>query len=1321
MTRAMNFDVTANDSASREFMQIAAAAEQLENRLERLDRLTVEPTAQLNIAPATRSAAQLQSRLDALRNVRASVEISGLAEARRDVTALVVEMRKLRNARVRIDIDGDGRAQVTALATQLRTLTRSVTVNVALGDGTFARDIARLHQRISALSGARVRIHIEVSPPGIREELNGIADALRRIRDTRARVTADTSSASVEVKKLSDALGKLGKATAIPLSIPGLVGTIGQVGSLGASVMQLTGVLGLVPAAGFAAGAGIAALAVGMNGLADALGPRGTEAEIKKVDAAMARLSPNARELVTQIRALGPAWSEVRLDVQERLLAGLGETAARVGGTYMPVLKTGLGGIADELNVGATGFADWVTSGRTVNDVNTILGNTRNTFRELAPAGVNVAAALTDIGVVGSGIMPELAAGATAATGRFREFIAEARRTGELEQWIRGGISAVEQLGRIAGNTGGILGAVFTASETAGYGFLDMVEQATGELDALLNSARGQNALVELLSESRDVVQELLPGLRDLSGAALDTVGAFASSDGLQRFASLVSETATAIAPLVARLGELGGETLGALSGGASLAVAALSPLSGAVGGLLDALGPVAPLVLAAVLAFKGLGLVTPLIVSAGAAMARTAALAGTLTAGLTGSLAAGAAAQGAMTRLAGAVSTVGRALPIVGVALIAAAAGFDAVTTSADEASAAIALGGRSAASAVQDLAAYGGVADYMRESWGAFGTVFGNALDAVTTDTAEFREGLDDVGRAQFDAAEAGARYYSELERSGPASAATRAAQQEYAAAVDAVDQAQRSAEEATRSHSDAMRDQASAAASALGANLNLADAARQVAAAEEAANAAIRDHGASSTEAQIAVTELTRAAMQQADAAKQVAINQAEASGSTDSAAAGEAAYAASLLNTAATLQGPARDAVLGQIASLSDAELAALSAGAAATGFATQLLTLPDGRTVTIAVDPETGEIVSTQALLDGMADADVAVNVETAEALASLDSFVAIVNGASGTVNIDGNPTAAGTALQLVLQAIAAGQATVTINGQAVPAQAALQQIIGQIAASGATVTINGQAAPASQVLSQTLAAISRGQGTVTINGQSLPAQGVLQAIIGTVNRSNGQVTINARDLATAVINAIPKSSTHTVTIRTSGRGPGGSPAFHDGGIAPAQPFHDGGVAVARMSMGGQRPRPFTAGRAQVFPPRMLRITGDRVDVDEFYIPDNSARRSMSLGREWARRRGMDLVPRGREMRLPVVASMGGGSVGQQMQAAITQVRVAAPAGPAVDVGAIVRELGQLRAELRTRTGVQVTQTISGSADPAETGRQSALALRLATR
>lgn len=73
----------------------------------------------------------------------------------------------------------------------------------------------------------------------------------------------------------------------------------------------------------------------------------------------------------------------------------------------------------------------------------------------------------------------------------------------------------------------------------------------------------------------------------------------------------------------------------------------------------------------------------------------------------------------------------------------------------------------------------------------------------------------------------------------------------------------------------------------------------------------------------------------------------------------------------------------------------------------------------------------------------------------------------------------------------------------------------------------------------------------------------------------------------------------------------------------------------GNIVTAAYAKGGvhQKLTPMKAGLAAVVPPNTWRVVGDRLRDDEFYIPDNEDARSMAIGREWARRRGLVLARR----------------------------------------------------------------------------------------
>lgn len=1043
----MNFDVTARDSASREFLAMAEAVERLEDKLQRLDRLRVEPSAQLNISSATRSAEQLKTRLDALRNVRATVAVDGAAEARRDVTALVVEMRKIRNTSATIDIrTGNARADVTAIAEKLRTLRdMRVRVDIDLGSSDSklrtveARMVSlralspiKLEVRVDesnraltriaairtaalALSNARPNIQVTADTAAALAQMTALLASVRRLAqpehqirirleetsvlsqlariqtelrtlaggtleidaDTRSAMTelanlrvqlatlqaseqtvqvrADTAAAQAQITALEARLAAIageqytanvrvdvdkdGRGMAgIAKVLAGLAGlgaaagvataSMGATGaavlSLGGSVVALTGALGLVPAAGAAGGAAMATFALGLAHVADALGPTGTPAQIKKVKEAVEALSPSARAAVVTLRELGSTFADMRREVQENLFAGLAKEISTVSLTYLPLLKTGLGGIAEELNLGAKGFTAWLKEGRTIADVNTILGLTRTTMRELAPAGTNVAAALTDIAVVGSSIMPELASGATAATQRFREFIAEARRTGELEQWIRGGMETMRQLGSVVGNTGSIFASMFRAAKDSGADFLTTLDRATGALATFLRSTEAQTSMVDFFRESRSAIDEILPGLESLGRGALNAAQAFANTGGLTAFGRAFSDISARVGPVIEQIGELAGGTLANLANGASLAGAALQPIVSGVTGLIDALGPVAPLITAAVVAFAGLTVARTAVVALSTSMVAASTAAGTYVLGMTGSAAVGQAAATATTALGGAVGTLGRALPIAGVAVVALGFALSSMSTSTNDAVTAMQAGGVAADNMRAALEAQQGVSQAGRSGFDDWANsvntwvnsnVFGIAsVESTTEAMARQRSEMTSLQRAQADLTTAQGAYQAALDTFGATSPQAQAAARDLAGAQQQVAIEQIAARNATDLHTASMIQQSDVALAATDAGLGYERSLITLEQAQIRAAEAARDHGAGSLQARDAALAVEEAAFRAAAAAGEKARADGIAAGAANADELAARAQKDELLRLAEANTGPVRQSLL-----------------------------------------------------------------------------------------------------------------------------------------------------------------------------------------------------------------------------------------------------------------------------------------------------------------------------------------------------------------------------------------------------------------------
>jgi hypothetical protein len=168
---------------------------------------------------------------------------------------------------------------------------------------------------------------------------------------------------------------------------------------------------------------------------------------------------------------------------------------------------------------------------------------------------------------------------------------------------------------------------------------------------------------------------------------------------------------------------------------------------------------------------------------------------------------------------------------------------------------------------------------------------------------------------------------------------------------------DTAQRAAAAGTDEHTLSLQELTGQMQSAISSDLGYQQSLFRVKDAQEAAAAAVRDHGAGSDEAQQAHLRLTQAAEGAAQAAQRKAEADAAAAGVTDTSTIGAHAYAREILGQAAALDGPARDALLRYSGHLSDAQIDAINAESATSNFRTEVMTLPDGRTVRVVAEPD----------------------------------------------------------------------------------------------------------------------------------------------------------------------------------------------------------------------------------------------------------------------------------------------------------------------------------------------------------------------------
>lgn len=803
---------------------------------------------------------------------------------------------------------------------------------------TFARMAAaveKVERRLEALDGKKANAEVDVNTERATKKLQAFDKSL--------------SGSIIHVSTLARAL----KTVTLPAA---LLAAAPAVTSLGSAAVSASGALLLLPAAGAAAAAAVGTLAVGLAHVSDALGPTGTPAQLKKVNEAMAALSPSALAAVKAIRGLGPAWSELRLDVQERLFRGMTEQIQALAGTYLPVLRTGLGGIAEQLNASARGFAEWARSEAVVGDMADILARARDTMAALVPAGTNVAAALMDIARVGADFLPDLAAGFTTATERFRTFIAEARTSGQLREWIQGGIDTLTQLGRIAVDVGATLGMVFSAADASGMDFLGTIERATSSMRGFMESTAGRESVTGFFAQLREAGAALVPGLQALASAAGQMMGSLADSGVLVKAAQAVSALAVAAAPLLGTLGQL--------------ATAVLPPMLDLLTAMAPVLGPIAVGFLAVNTASKGLGLVTGLVTGLGAALSGAATRVGDFS----GKLGAGTATADRFATASSRIETVFRGLgvaaPILATAVIGLSWAYDQLRSKAEESAAAVAAGSMTFQQSVDEelrrlqarTAAYEGMQGEGYAAGQAIGELTGK-IDTNSVSLAQEREAarlaeegwrqylatLTPVQAAKAQLQRAETEYQTVLRQFPPLSVEVQTASANLTAAQRALEVQEYATRNSVDLHTASQELNRQKMLEAEGASRTLERAELALEGAEQRAAAAVRDHGAASLEGRTAMLAARDAADAVVAAAGREAEAKARASGAADTHAARTEAERQKLRELISTMDGPLKSSLentAARLHGLPDGHFKVTAEGAVTFDTARKLLNNPN---------------------------------------------------------------------------------------------------------------------------------------------------------------------------------------------------------------------------------------------------------------------------------------------------------------------------------------------------------------------------------------
>lgn len=520
--------------------------------------VTARNNANAGLRAAAASVATLSSRLrDARMRAAqlAAAEREAVAEVQRldrvvrfFGSAATEEMRNnLAQAQIRVNDLRTGMANVDA---EVRDINRHMgQANIAAAAFSVHirnadREMERLNRQFNRLDN-RIRRNI-----GAR--IDRLGDSIRQVAGAALANGIETVSAGLQAAARNVVLF----AAAAP-AVAGLGVVVA--GVLG----NLTGLVSVLPAAVLAGAASLMVFKLGLKGVSEAFSA-GLSGDAEKFREALKGLNVHAQEFVKAGVNIVNAWKPLQRVVQAHLFRGMATAFKDVNSVIQPLAERWLPKIASLFSQAGQGIAGFFKSAGTSGQLDTIMDGVWRNIDGVLKSIPFLMQAFTDIGEVGASMFGDLGQGIGSMAERFANWIRELRDNGTLQEWADKAKEAFNTLGRIAGDVGRVIAAVFRNGSDEGQTFLENIEAQTERWATFMESADGAR-LVDSLGAIGAAMGHLVGVIQFLSEVWLGWVAIYESgiqfiSNGWNQMVQMaISAVGAILGALVAMLGWIPG------------------------------------------------------------------------------------------------------------------------------------------------------------------------------------------------------------------------------------------------------------------------------------------------------------------------------------------------------------------------------------------------------------------------------------------------------------------------------------------------------------------------------------------------------------------------------------------------------------------------------------------------------------------------------------------------------------------------------------------------------------------------------------------
>lgn len=233
-----------------------------------------------------------------------------------------------------------------------------------------------------------------------------------------------------------------------------------------------------------------------------------------KFNEAMSKLSPNAQDFVKRMLALKESFKGFKSEIQDRFFDKLGESIQNLGNNWLPTLKTGLGDITTQINLGLRRAIADLDSDASRSKLETIF---RNVAASIGPVidGINdIFQGLLSLAGVGSGFLPDMSLGFADFAQRFRDWAESPEGQQQFKDFLKDALETFQDIVGIVKELGSLLGNLFSGSDETGESWLKNMKDTLKGWNDFLGSEEGQKKIKDFFQEVSTIVGAIVDAIK---------------------------------------------------------------------------------------------------------------------------------------------------------------------------------------------------------------------------------------------------------------------------------------------------------------------------------------------------------------------------------------------------------------------------------------------------------------------------------------------------------------------------------------------------------------------------------------------------------------------------------------------------------------------------------------------------------------------------------------------------------------------------------------------------------------------------------------